>query len=122
MTDYTTTYNILYNQNQALTSTLQNINTLYSTDDQKSKYQSSQTETVNTFMYVFYFIYFALLIVIAFILLFNFQTMSIYYRGAIMAAFIAYPFTIGYIEIIIYITYSYLYSLLNGNVFTNGDW
>ena len=120
--EQTQIYNSLNAQNLSLESTIHHINSLYSADDQKSQYQSMQTESINTAIYVFYFIYFALLIVVAFILVFNFSTMSLYFRGAIMAAFIAYPFTIGYIEMFVYISGAYMYSILNGNVYTNGQW
>lgn len=115
-------YNTINSQNIALTTILQNMNALYSTDDQKSLYQSAQNTTLNTAIYVLYFIYFALLIVIAFILVFNLPTIDIYFRAAIMAAFILYPFIISYIEMILYISGLYLYSILNGNVYTNGSW
>lgn len=117
-----TSYDIINDQNITLESTIQNMNALYSTDDQKSLYQSEQNSTLNTAIYVLYFIYFALLIVIAFILVFNLPETDIYIRGAIMAAFILYPFLIGYIEIILYISWTYAYSILNGNVYTNGTW
>jgi hypothetical protein len=122
MLDEQEEYNAINDQNIALESTIQNMNSLYSTDDSKSQYQSQQTESLNTTIYVFFFIYFALLIVVAFILLFNLPTMSLYVRGAIMAAFIAYPFASGYIEMVLYMLWSYVYSILNGNVYTNGQW
>jgi len=120
--DYQLSYNLINKQNIALESTIQNINALYSTDDRKTDYQSAQTETLNTASYVLLFIYFALLIVVAFILVYNLPTMNIYIRGAIMVGFTAYPFVIGYIEMALYIAMMYIYSILNGNVYTNGKW
>lgn len=116
------TYNVLNNQNKALQSSITNMNELYSTDDRKSFYQSAQIDNINTINTVLYYIYFALLIVIAFILILKMPTLSIYLRGAIIVAFIAYPFIISYIELYIAILFNYIYSILNGNVYTNGSW
>ena len=117
-----TLYNAITQQNSKLTSTINNMNSLYSTDDQKVLYQSAQLETLHTANTVLYLIYYALLLVIAFILVFNLPTFSIYVRGAIMAAFIIYPFIIGYIEVGISWLLGYIYALINGNVYTNGQW
>jgi hypothetical protein len=114
--------NVIQNQNEALDQTLTNMKDLYSTDDQKVNYQSAQIDYLITVNSILYYIYFALLIVIGFILVFNLSTVSIYMRALIAALFIIFPFTIGYIEYYIYIAFSYIFAILNGNVYTNGSW
>ena len=113
---------IVQNQNEALDQTLTNMKDLYSTDDQKVNYQSAQIDYLITINSILYYIYFALLIVVGFILVFNLSTVSIYMRGLIAALFIIFPFAIGYIEYYIYIAFSYIFAVLNGNVYTNGSW
>ena len=109
-------------QNAALSNTIQNMDELYSTNDQKVNYQSAQIDFLNTVNTALYYVYFALLIVVAFILLFNMSTYNIYIRGLIALLFMAFPFIIGYIESVGYIVYNYTYSVLNGNVYTSGKW
>ena len=109
-------------QNEELKVVIQNMSGLYSTDDQKVNYQSAQIDSLNTINYALYIVYFALLVVIAFILLFNMPTYNIYIRGLIALLFIAFPFIIGYIEYILYIVFTYVYAILNGNVYTSGQW
>ena len=113
---------VIQNQNEALDQTLTNMKDLYSTDDQKVNYQSAQIDYLITVNTILYYIYFALLIVVGFILVFNLSTVSIYMRVLIAALFIIFPFTIGYIEYYIYIAFSYIFAILNGNVYTNGSW
>ena len=112
----------LTKQNAELEVVIQNMSELYSTDDQKVNYQSIQIDFINTINYVLYIVYFALLVVVAFILLFNMPTYNIYIRGLIALLFIVYPFIIGYIEYILYIVFSYVYAMLNGNVYISGKW
>ena len=112
----------LTNQNTELKNVIQNMDELYSTNDQKVNYQSAQINFLNTVNTALYYIYFALLIVVAFILLFNMPTYNIYLRGLIALLFIAFPFVISYIEYIAYIVYNYSYAILNGNVYTSGQW
>ena len=112
----------LTNQNASLQNAIQNMDQLYSTDNQKVNYQSAQIDSLNTINYALYIVYFALLVVIAFILLFNMPTYNIYIRGLIALLFIAFPFIIGYIEYILYIVLTYVYAILNGNVYTSGQW
>ena len=106
------------NQNNALDQTIQNMNDLYSTDDQKVVYQSAQIEYLNTINTIFYFIYFALLIVVAFILIFKIQTISLFMRVIIAILFILYPFIIGFIEHYLYMAGKYISALLTGTVYT----
>lgn len=118
MSNYTDLYSIVNKQNIVVASAIQNTMDLYSTDEQKSQYQLAQSANLDTINMAFYYVYFALLIVVAYILIFNSQ-MNIYLRAIVAALFLAYPFIINYIEIVIYMFYRYLSAIFNGNVYTN---
>ena len=110
-------YNSLKNQNEKLVTVLQNEADVYSSDDQKVLYQTNQTDNLYYINLVFIYVYFALLIVVGYILIFNMNAFSIYMRVFIAALFILYPFIIQPIEYFLYNIYNYIYSIINGTVF-----
>ena len=120
-TDYKNLYNILNQQNLAIAPTIQNTKDVYSTDDQKSQYQSAQNANLDTINIALYYVYYGLLVVVAYILIMK-TTMNIYIRVGMAAMFVVYPFVINYIEYYLYVMYSYLQAVLNGNVYTSSAW
>ena len=121
MSDYTNLYNIMNQQNLAIAPTIQNTKDMYTTDDQKSQYQSMQTANLDTINIALYYVYFGLLIVVAYILIMK-TTLNIYIRVGLGVLLLAYPFIINYIEQVLYIIYSFSQAVLNGNVYTSGKW
>lgn len=117
LTDNNLIYDSLKAQNKKLVTVLQNEADVYSSDDQKVLYQTNQTDNLYYINLVFIYVYFALLIVVGYILIFNMNAFSIYMRVFIAALFILYPFIIQPIEYFLYNIYNYIYSIINGTVF-----
>ena len=122
LTDKQKLYLSVKAQNDAIEPTIQNTEDLYSTDDQKVSYQTTQTNNLKTINTALYYIYFALLVVIGFILVFYHETTNIYSKAFIAGLFIIYPFIINYLESFIYIISTYMWAFINGNVYRNGYW
>ena len=122
LTDKQKLYLSVKAQNDAIEPTIQNTADLYSTDDQKVSYQTTQTNNLKTINTALYYIYFALLVVIGFILVFYHETTNIYSKAFIAGLFIIYPFIINYLESFIYIISTYMWAFINGNVYRNGYW
>jgi hypothetical protein len=104
----------------AQNTTLQNIidqnKELLSTDNQKSIYQLADSANLDIINKALIFAYFALLIVVAYILVFVMQK-NIYIKAAIMALFIIYPFVINWLVLTILSYMGYMNAIINGNVY-----
>jgi hypothetical protein len=111
-----TIYKALYNQNQQINKNAQKIKDKNSTDDQKDTYEIPENELLTTLNTVFYYVYFALLVVVAYQLMFNVEG-SIYKRGIIALLFVIYPFVCKYVFKFLHWAFRYFRAIINGTVF-----
>lgn len=109
-------------QNIAIESSIQNIKDTNSIDEQKIFYHQQNGNIIITINYFLFYIYYFLVIGIAFILLFRQKNVSILIRLIILVSFIFYPFIIGYIEQILFSIFNFCYAIINGNVYYNNDY
>jgi hypothetical protein len=106
----------LEDQNAKLQSQVQKITEIHSTDYQKSNYQITNIEnhkfanTILTFIYSFLFLYVAYVI-------FKLDA-SRALKVAMIGAFIAYPFIINNVEMLLYEFVLYVYATLTNTVYT----
>uniref|UniRef100_A0A6C0F0S8 Uncharacterized protein n=1 Tax=viral metagenome TaxID=1070528 RepID=A0A6C0F0S8_9ZZZZ len=105
----------LEKQNAKLTSELQNLNAVYSTDYQKSNYQNSYMDNYKFYNSILFGSYYFLVLIIAYIT-FNMEA-SRAIKALIMVGFIAYPFVINNLEILFYELLLYIYALAFGTVY-----
>jgi hypothetical protein len=105
----------LEKQNAKLTSELQNLNAVYSTDYQKSNYQNSYMDNYKFYNTVLFGCYYFLVLIIAYIT-FNMEARRAI-KSLIMVGFIAYPFVINNLEILFYELLLYIYALAFGTVY-----
>ena len=110
-------YNALYNQNQEIKKNIQRIQDKNSTDDQKNTYETPQTELLTTLNTVFLYVYFALLVVVAYQLVFNVKS-NIYIRILIAVLFVIYPFVSKPIFGYLHWMFRYLKAIISGTAFT----
>lgn len=113
---YTDQIALVNAQNTTLQNIIKQNKELLSTDNQKSIYQSADSVNLDIINKALIFAYFALLIVVAYILVFVMQK-SIYIKAAIMTLFIIYPFVINWIWLTILSGFGYMNALINGNVY-----
>jgi hypothetical protein len=109
-------YKALYNQNQEIEKNAQKIKDKYSTDDQKNTYEIPQNELLTKLNKVFLYVYFALLVVVAYQLVFVVKG-SIYKRGIIALLFVIYPFVCKYIFKLLHWVFRYFKAIISGTVF-----
>ena len=106
----------LEDQNAKLQSQVQKITEIHSTDYQKSNYQITNIEnhkfanTILTFIYSFLFLYVAYVI-------FKLDA-SRALKVAMIGVFIAYPFIINNVEMLLYEFVLYVYATLTNTVYT----
>jgi len=112
---YSNINNDLEKQNAKLTSELHNLNAVHSTDYQKSNYQNSNTNNYKYYNSILFGSYYFLVLIIAYIT-FNMEA-SRAIKALIMVGFIAYPFTINNLEILLYELMLYIYALAFGTVY-----
>jgi hypothetical protein len=112
---YSNINNDLEKQNAKLTSELQNLNAVHSTDYQKSNYQNTNMDGYKYYNTILFGCYYFLVLIIAYIT-FNMEA-SRAIKALIMIGFIAYPFTINNLEILFYELLLYIYALAFGTVY-----
>jgi len=110
-------YNVLYNQNIQLAKYKQNIKDNYSTDDQMSEYLLTRNTTFSIVNTALFYVYYALLIVVAYILFFVKKDYSIGYKVFLAILFILYPYVIFFLENVIMVLFSYLFYVVAGKPF-----
>ena len=104
-------------QNRQLIEQKDKLEQSFSTDNQKTVYQTqylSLYKTVNFFL--FYIYLFAVCIVAYF--LYKASNMNVYMKLVYLALYLAYPFVIGIIEIKLYDNIHYVKSLIIGKVYS----
>ena len=109
----------LEKQNAKLESELNNLNAMHSTDYQKSNYQNANTDDYKYYNGILFGCYYLLVLIIAY-LTFKMEA-SRAIKALIMIGFIAYPFTINNIEILLYELFLYIYALASGTVYMKAN-
>ena len=116
-------YNSVKNQNDVLTIEKTKLRDMYSTDDQKVYYQANElyyVSYINTFLITIYYI----LALAAIYLLFkgNISNFSTSTKAFITLGFLSFPYIVGPIEFYVYSFLSYIYALINGNVYIKSNY
>jgi hypothetical protein len=116
---YSNINNDLEKQNAKLTSELQNLNAVHSTDYQRSNYQNANMDDYKYYNSILFGSYYFLVLIVAYIT-FNMEA-SRAIKALIIIGFVAYPFTINNIEILFYELMLYIYALTSGTVYMKPD-
>jgi len=106
----------LVNQNKKLSDQVKKTNELYSTDYQKSNYQNANIASYKFANNILFWSYWILVIIVAYIVFNSETTRAI--KALVIGLFIAYPFLINNIEILLYELLRYLYALLSNTIYT----
>lgn len=112
-------YNGIVEQNRILGEKIIHLKDSFTTDDQKVFYENQQLDyllNIKSILFIFYFILVGILLVILFIVNRN-DNVSKIWKAVILILFIAYPYIIGTIENAVYIGFSFMYSMLNGDAY-----
>jgi hypothetical protein len=105
----------LEKQNAKLNSELQNLKAMHSTDYQKSNYKNTNMDDYKYYNGILFGCYYFLVLIIAYLTFKMEANRAI--KALIMIVFIAYPFTINNIEILLYELFLYIYALASGTVY-----
>jgi hypothetical protein len=111
-------YNSIVNQNSQLDYETQKYKNIYSTDQQKSNYQSQQLDVMNTWNSYLFIIYYVFVLILCYFLYYS-KTLLIYMKVSILLSLLLYPFIINTIETNLYNAIRYTFAIINGNVYTN---
>lgn len=106
----------LVNQNKKLSDQVKKTNELYSTDYQKSNYQTANMMSYKFANNILFWSYWVLVLIVAYIVFNSDATRAI--KALVIGLFLAYPFLINNIEILLYELLRYLYALLSNTVYT----
>lgn len=119
MSDYTSLFNSIKQQNNTLLEAKRDLTDNYSIDDQKVYYQLQQLQFIKNIINYLVYIYYALVIVVIYILLFRQKDLNRYIKIFIVLCFVMYPFIIGPLEMYLYNSSGFLSAIINGNVYKN---
>jgi hypothetical protein len=111
-------YNSIVNQNSQLDYETQKYKNIYSTDQQKSNYQSQQLDVLNTWNSYLFIIYYVFVLILCYFLYYS-NTLLNYMKVSILLSLLLYPFIINTIETNLYNAIRYTFAIINGNVYTN---
>jgi len=111
-------YNSVVNQNKQLDTVIQNYKNNYSTDDQKVYYQSQQVDILNKWNSYLFILYYALILILCYFLYYS-NSVLIYMKIGIVLSLLLYPYFIMMIQQKTYDAIRYIFSIINGNVYTN---
>jgi hypothetical protein len=112
MSDYTTLYNVVSNENKMLSKTIGNTQDVYSTDNQNYTYHQKRVEWVKKINYYLFILYFILLIILVSLILIN-QKYS-YLTFFIVFLMVIYPFFIEKIELFLWNSLKFILYLFIG--------
>jgi len=105
-------------QNEELDREINLLKELYSTDDQKVLYETQQIDFLANINFYLWWIYWALVFFL-FATLLLLSSSSITMKVVIIILAVLYPFTIYYIEKVLYFIYMYLVSIIKGKAFVS---
>jgi amino acid transporter len=110
--DYFSLFNAVFNENDSLLKNIQILKDTYSTDDQKSNYESEQIRwfvRTNNFLY---YVYYFLVMLFAVILFTRNPKNSLKIKIAMMIPIVVFPFIIGPMENFVYNFIQYIWSFI----------
>jgi len=113
------TYQNIKLQNDMLKNQIDKISNIYSADNQRAIYQTTNLEYQTTIYSYLLIAYYLLLVILIFLFYFDIKNVSRIVKVGIIIAIILYPWVIYLFEKFIYFIFAYLYSIVNGNVFFN---
>lgn len=106
----------LEDQNAKLQSQVQKITEIHSTDYQKSNYQITNIENHRFANIIMSFVYYFLVLYIAYVI-FKLDSSRVF-KAIMLGAFIAYPFIISNVEMLLYEFVLYFYAIITNTVYT----
>ena len=109
----------LVNQNKKLSDQVKKTSEIHSTDYQKSNYQNANMMSYKFANNILFWSYWVLVLIVAYVVFNSGTTRAI--KAIIIGLFIAYPFIITNIEILLYELLRYLYALLSNTVYTTPE-
>lgn len=109
----------LENQNRKLSTQIKKVSEIYSTDYQKSNYQTANMMSYKFANNILFWSYWLLVLIVAFIV-FN-SEMTRAFKALVIGLFVAYPFLINNVEILLYEMLKYLYAMVSNTVYVRPD-
>jgi heme/copper-type cytochrome/quinol oxidase subunit 4 len=115
-------FDALQKQNQILTNQIKDNKEKYSIDVQKVNYQSEKITSLKaTYVFIF-FLFYAILLGLIYILFAVNTTMSRNIKIAIVVLFAFYPFYVNVLQQLLYFLGEYIFAIMNGNVYTPNNY
>jgi hypothetical protein len=112
-------YTYLVDQNNNLSKRYDNIKNQFTRHDNKNNFYSQKKNILNIFYTILFYLYYLLFFITIYILYFNKPDWKIYYKMFLILLFLIFPFVIYSIEIFLYNSWIYIYSIISGNVYNN---
>ncbi len=109
----------LVEQNTKLENQIKKVGEVYSTDYQKSNYQTTNVMYYKFLNNILFWVYYMLVFIILIILIQS--NISRAMKVLVAGAFIVYPLIINNIEILLYGVLKYIYAMLSGTVYSPPD-
>ena len=109
-------YDAVVNQNKKLDSEIQNYKNIYSSDEQKVNYQTQQVNYLNVWNNYLFIVYYTLLLILFYFLYYS-NSLLIYMKVCIVVLSVLYPYIIMPVETNLFNLFSYLFSIITGNVY-----
>ena len=109
----------LENQNRKLSTQIKKVSEIYSTDYQKSNYQTANMMSYKFANNILFWSYWLFFLIVAFIV-FN-SEMTRAFKALVIGLFVAYPFLINNVEILLYEMLKYLYAMVSNTVYVRPD-
>ena len=109
----------LENQNRKLSTQIKKVAEIYSTDYQKSNYQIANVTSYKFANNILFWSYWLLVVIVAYIVFRSEMTRAI--KALVIGLFVAYPFLINNIELLLYELLKYLYAIVSNTVYIRPD-
>jgi hypothetical protein len=110
-------YIYLVDQNNNLSKRYNYIKNQLTRHDNKHNFYSQKNNFLNIFYTILFYLYYLLFFITIYILYFNKPDWKIYYKIFLILIFLIFPFVIYSIEIFLYNSWIYIYSIISGNVY-----
>lgn len=112
-------YKDIVSENSLLTNKISNLKDLYQTGDQKSFYEEKQIAYLLKLNSALFWFYYILILLFTYVLFYIDNSMSNYFKIAIMVLAVSYPFIIIPIENFLYKIYKILMAFMKVKPYTN---
>ena len=109
----------LENQNQKLSDQIKKVSEIHSTDYQKTNYQNTNVVSYKFANNILFWSYWLFVIIIIYIVFKSEMTRAI--KALVIGLFIAYPFLINNIEILLYELLKYMYAMVSNTVYVRPE-